>query len=470
MRQLIALLCVGLFISSPLLAEAPKPVELILEGRAIESPVLKYKLLPTESELHAGNAVPILLRLPWEQNAWMTKIAPTLEEWSKRPLDAPEWKKFETERVFPDQFFGEIKRAAYRREAQWEYPLKETQSPGFILPDAQGLRVFLKHGLTARIRYHLSKGELDQAREGILVGHANARHLAQTPLYVLQLVANAIHWSMLDQTTELISQPNSPNLYWALSGLPDSLLEMERTARLEGHLFEMTFPAVNDFDRPRTQEEWRKMARQLVEFLVESRQLEIPQTGGELALEVGIRSVVIKQARPDLTKRLGIPAEKVAAMSDEEAGLRWYSHLRMSLDQKAAAIHSLSPREAWPEIRRLRDEAQEVNTLTGMEQWTHISPCSVYMTAWTLKRRIQSLRVIEAVRHYLATHNRQLPARLEDIEGLAIPDDPLTDLPFEWMVEGETATLKSPSLPADIIELAGSSAPASVIEYRVKLR
>ena len=108
--------------------------------------------------------------------------------------------------------------------------------------------------------------------------------------------------------------------------------------------------------------------------------------------------------------------------------------------------------------------------MTGMKQWTLISPCSVYLTAWSLKRRIQSLRVIEAVRHYQATHNGQLPARLEDIEGLAIPNDPLTDLPFEWTIEGETATLKSPALPADIIEMAGASALASVIEYRVKLR
>ena len=471
MHQFISFICVGLFFNSLLHAEEQKPIELILEGQAIESPVLKYKLLPAESELHDGNAVPILLRLPWEQNPWMMNVSPTLEEWSRRPLVAPEWDSFGTGAIFPERFYGEIKRAAYRREAHWEYPIQETQSPyGILLPDAQGLRVFLKYGLTARIRYHLSKGELDQAREGILIGHANARHLAQTPFYVLQLVSASIHHSMLDQTTELISQPNSPNLYWALSGLPESLLEMERSARLAGHLFEMTFPAVNDFDRPRTQEEWRKMADQLVEYLVESGELEIPKTGGEFALEVGIRSVVIKLARPDLTKRLGIPAEKVAAMSDEEVGLRWYTHLRMSLDQKAAAIHSLPPREAWPELRRLQDDVQDFSTMTGMKQWEQISPCSVYVTAWSLKRKIQSLRVIEAVRHHMATHDGQLPARLDDMQGVSIPLDPLTELPFEWQVDGQTATLKSPALPADIMEMMGSQSPASMIEYRVRVR
>ena len=66
-------------------------------------------------------------------------------------------------------------------------------------------------------------GELDTAREGILVGLANGRHLAQTPFYINQLVALSIHQVMLDRTAELISQPDSPNLYWALSTLPDSL-------------------------------------------------------------------------------------------------------------------------------------------------------------------------------------------------------------------------------------------------------
>ncbi len=66
-------------------------------------------------------------------------------------------------------------------------------------------------------------GELDKACEGILVGLANGRHLAQTPFYINQLVALSIHQVMLDRTAELISQPDSPNLYWALSTLPDSL-------------------------------------------------------------------------------------------------------------------------------------------------------------------------------------------------------------------------------------------------------
>ena len=472
MRSLLLVCFAWLLFHSITQAEepaVPPPIELVLQGRAIETPILKYRLFPIESELHDGNAAPILLRLTWDNTRWMTEVAPKLSEWETRPLDAPEWKEFETLRVFPDQFYQEIKRAAHRREAHWEYPIHETQSPyQILLPDVQELRVFLKHGLAAHIRYHLTRGELDQAREGILVGLANARHLAETPFYVNQLSAIAYDDSMLNQAALLISQPDSPNLYWALSTLPEMLTDVEHAARLEGHLFEMTFPAARDLDRPRPAEEWKKMARQLVESLVEMGELEVPKVGGDLALELAIRSTVKKKARPAVTELLGIPAEKVAAMSDEEAGIRWYTHLRMSLDQHAAAIYSLPPREAWPEFRRLQVEAQSFSDATGNKHWTYITPRSVYLASGGVKRQIASLRILEAVRHYMATHAEKFPTTLNEIEGLSIPLDPLTDLPFEWQTEGQTATLKAPALPADFTE--GTTGPARALEYRLRVR
>ncbi len=68
--------------------ETPQPIELTLAAQEIETPVLKYQLLPAETELKPGNAVPILLRLPWEQSSWMNKVYPELREWVSRPLSA----------------------------------------------------------------------------------------------------------------------------------------------------------------------------------------------------------------------------------------------------------------------------------------------------------------------------------------------------------------------------------------------
>jgi hypothetical protein len=462
-------------------AEEPKPIELEIEPRAIETPVLKYRLLPTEPELKPGDAVPILLRLPWEQMPWMTKVFPTVYEWDERPLTAPEWAT--SGGVLPERFFSEMKRAAFRREAHWEYPLGETQTPYLILlPDVQGLRVFLAGGLSARIRYHLSRGELDKAREGILVGLANSRHMAQTPFYINQLVALAIQRKMLDRAGELIAQPGSPNLYWALGALPDSLIELDRAASFEGSLFAMTFPAVNDLDRPRDAKEWSKMARQLVELLQELgeiRKVEKPKEEGSVVEQFLQRlnfeeksrlSGLIKHARAELPELLKISAEKVAAMSDDEAGVRWYVHKRLERDQLAAATIVLPPREAWPQLKQLRVEINSMQEKTGTKGFDFLDPAAMFISAWSPQRRIQSLRVIEAVRHHLATHDGKLPKTLDEIADLPVPLDPLTAQPFQWTVDGQTAVLKAPPLPADVVEPGSAAEKSSVLEYRLRVK
>lgn len=470
MRSLCLILLAWGAIASEAFAEppaVPPPVELLLEGRAIESPALKYRLYPAENERHDGNAAPILLRLPWDQLHWMNKIVPTLPEWEQRPLTAPEWATFEKDYIFPDRFYLEIKRAAYRREAQWEYPIHETSFPHLILlNDVQGLRSFLNYGLSARVRYHLSRGEFDLAREGILVGISNAKHVAQTPFYITQQVAVSFHNSMLKLTREMITQPNSPNMYWAISNLPESLIEFDQATRLQ--MFEIAFPAVRDLDRPRTPEEWKEMAHQLVSFLIEFEYLKSADKSVDETLKRSYFTVYSKTARADLTARQGIPAEKVAAMSDEEAGLRWYTQLHLNLDQKTSAICTLRPREARHAYRRLLAEAQAMQDATGIRFWPNVSPVEAYVSAWSLKRRVASLRVVEAVRHYMGTHDGKLPASLDDIQDLTIPVDPLTDQPFLWQFEGETATLKSPPIPE---EFAATSAATTIgIDYRIRVR
>lgn len=462
-------------------ADEPQPIELTLHPRAIESPVLEHRLFPAENEWKPGNAVPILLRLPWEQTPWMTNVFPTLQEWESRSLSAPEWAS--SHGVLPENFYNEMKRAAFRREAVWEYPIQETQTPYLILlPDVQGLRSFLGYGLSARIRYHLSRGELDKAREGILVGLSNGRHLAQTPFYVNQLVAIAIHKTMLRRTDELIAQPDSPNLYWALSTLPDSLIEFGRTASLEGNVFAITFPAVNDLDRPRDAREWSRMADQLVKLLQELGELPRPEPPKEnpsllkqflQRLTPAERTHIAKwakEARAELPELDNIPQEKVEAMSDDEAAVRWYVQKRVARDQRTSAVLLLPPREAWPQLKRLLEERKRLSEQTGASDLSYFSPVSLYISVWSLHRKIQALRIVEAVRHHLATHAGALPASLDAIDETPIPLDPLTDRPFLWTVEGETATLQAPPLPAEVVEPGSEIARSHALEYRLRVK
>lgn len=447
---LATLLCLAL--SPPLFAEHPT-IELTIHPQPIAAPLLKYRLLPDEAEIKAGNAVPILLRMPWEQNHYFNGDAyRDIGEWMTRPLDSAEWQKFPE--AFPNVFYDEMKRAAYRRDAHWEYPIGETTAYFILLPDVQGLRRLAGFGMAGKARYHVSRREFDEARECILVGLANGRHIAQTPFYVNQLVAATVCRMMLEQTLDLVAQKESPNLYWALSALPASLVQLDRTALFEADLLSSSFAAATDQDQSPGEAEWKKMLELLMEML--SVQGKTP------AIYLNAQ-----RAREELPRLLDVSDERVAAMSDDEATVRWYVRRRAAYDQRVAAIQCLNPREALPRFWQLRAEA-EADRLIPREQ--QIDPLQVYLNVWSLNRRIQALRVIEAVRDYLADRGGKLPATLDEIQSVPIPLDPLTDLSFVWSVEGRTAVLRTPDLPQQLAPREAGLFPDQMVQFEYRLR
>ncbi|MFO1095200.1 MAG: hypothetical protein U0992_18135 [Planctomycetaceae bacterium] len=445
------------------LADEPKAVELALSPQTIETPILKYRLLPAESELKPGNAATILLKLPWDQQPYMERIYPKLGSWSERPLNAPEWADFEKEFILPDSFYDTMKRAAYRRDVDWAYPTDEESLWFILLPDVQGLRSFLGYGLTAKAKYHLSRGELDRAREVILVGLANSRHMSRAPILVSQVVGAVIDTMMLDQTAVLIAQPDSPNLYWALSTLPAEMFNTGRAAELEADQLSLNLPAIRDLDKPRDPSEWTRMADQLMEYLRFNDELPA-DADPDLAVE---KERLRKLARIALPRLLNADANRMAGMSDDEAMIRWFVLARTALDHHAAAILGLKPPEAASQWRTLEANLQQFRSETGLRVGEGFRTRGSYVRLWTVNRKIQALRIVEAVRHHLASHDSKLPAQLSEISDLPIPLDPLSGRPFEWTVDrtANTATLKSPP-----IDSAFGDGSAAAIEYRLKVR
>lgn len=467
MRLVNALFTALSVVGVSLIADEPKPIDLSIQSRAIEAPVLKYRLLPSEGEKKPGNAVPILLRLPWDQRAWMNEVFPTLQKWVDLPLNASEWEG--SEGVLPDRFYREIKRAAFRREASWEYPILEMSSPYMVLlPDVQDLRGWLGRGLAARIRYHLSRGELAEAQEGILVGLANSRHIAQTPFYINQGVANSLQNVMVRLVEELISQPDSPNLYWALTMLPESLLELDRAADFESSIFKLTFPAVNDFDRPRDPDEWSQMAQQMVKFLEEVDELPRQEQSGVDESAKSYVAKVVSQARIDLAALFEISSEEVAKMSDDEAFVRWYSALRIAHDEHLAVIMTLDPMHAGPELKKLQAESQLLKEKTGANVSSNAT--ATYWSAWRLRRKIQMLRVIEAVRDYGVDHDGKFPQSLDEIKEVPIPVDPITNQAFVWKVEADAAMLSVSPMSADLLPQGFPGELVGPMTYRLRMQ
>ena len=122
----------------------------------------------------------------------------------------------------------------------------------------------------AKCRYHLSRGELDQARETILVGLAIFRHFARTPFFVVQANASENTRSMLERVDEMIGIPGSPNLYWALTALPRPMFDLRPSAELLLDGIELEMSALRELDRPRDAEQWRDLCDKLIKRIVDS--------------------------------------------------------------------------------------------------------------------------------------------------------------------------------------------------------
>lgn len=67
----------------------------------------------------------------------------------------------------------------------------------------------------------------------------------------------------------------------------------------------------------------------------------------------------------------------------------------------------------------------------------------VRMAAKRLDNHLNALQVVEAIRHYAATHDSQLPEKLSDVSQTEVPKDLMSDKPFEYRRTTAGATLRS---------------------------
>jgi hypothetical protein len=158
-----------------------------------------------------------------------------------------------------------------------------------------------------------------------------------------------------------------------------------------------------------------------------------------------------RQALPTIKRELtlhGTPPEKVEAMPLHQAAMLHTINLYRELVADGMKWYSLPYPRAMTEMRKARARAERARQDRG----------EVIPIGWQLfpaleatrqavartDRQIAALRVIEALRIYGASHEGKLPDGLQDITEVPIPDDPVTDQPFAYRRDGDTAFLEGP--------------------------
>lgn len=445
-------------------------VALEVSPAAEPRPALKYRLWADLLEEQPGNAAPyyyraiVLLRSAPE--ASRKEFDEKYKAWIEVPLDKLPREEVDKQLAVFHAALGQLEIAALRETCDWELRFRDLRGPetvSFLLPELQELRT-LARVLEVRIRRQLAEGKFDAALASLRTGYRMGHACQQTPTLINGLVGIAICSLMHDRTLELIQQPESPNLYWALATLPRPTIDLHAAMRMEMSFAPMMFPVLRDAETAElTPGEWQRRLDELVETLVSVTGGNGDVVGTALPPEFGwLRAAGWRvaattwflanqgAARERLLAR-GIPAPRIEAMSLPQLVLvdtaGTFAELR---DDTFKA--SLLP---MPHAARLLREAEERLAKPG--KLGKLAPKEIvplgslllpavhkaWLAQWRLDRRLRELMTIEALRHHAARSNGAWPKSLDDVREMPALHDAFEQQPFGFSVAGATAVLES---------------------------
>lgn len=387
-----------------------------------------FRLLASEAEQEQGNAVPVLLRMVYEQQSFMKDLYHKLHEYAEMDLKDPKWKDF-----YFDRFAEQIIRAGSMSHADWQYPLRSERPYLIGLPDIQSQRQLVDRGMTAWIRQQLSQGKTDKALQGIKAQFGCSRHCAATPIVICHLVGLSIANSGFDNLELATRADDCPNMYWALATLPPTLQDLGPMVRWElwatpTRLSE-PLPSIGN-------DQWIQIANRFVELYSDTTAARYTQEEGE-----ALQKKMDLLAKDQLAKEFDFPAEDVERMTKEERIMRWLYLRYLQFRSNVEPLANQSPKQIMAAKRTIEATNEKLLAESGAKS----SPYPIMLPQGVLacrnfERRAKFLQTVEAIRDYAGRNNGALPAKLDDLH-LTAPNDPFTEQPFAYELKGKTARL-----------------------------
>jgi hypothetical protein len=445
-------------------ADEPQLIKLSFDPAPEPRPALKYELLPGYSEKTPGNSAQFYYRallmasqLPKEHNK---KYNEDHQKWTEAPFaEMPK----EDMQAWVDGYrptLGQLKLAVYRENCDWDLRIHEFKGMeviSFLLHDFQEMR-HLARVLQVKARLEIAAGKYDEARETLRMGYKLAQDAAGPPTLINSLIGIAIASIMNQEVLELIASPDSPNMYWALAGLPDPLIDMRTAMRQEMQIPLQMFPFLKDAETAeRTPEEWRSV---ILLALTQLSQLDGNVTvsrNPEWALQLTVTALLMKYY-PEAKRALiegGMSREKVEAMPVGQVVAIQASRAYFYAYHEMFKWSLIPYPEAW---RRVEDAEQRliregylgplsVSAAQVLPIASLLLPAikAVFGATARLEAQIAGLQTIEAIRMHAAANDRKLPRTLEAITVVPVPNNPATGKPFAYRLDGNKATLDVPA-------------------------
>lgn len=441
-------------------------VELTVGPAAAPTPLFRYRLLPANYDQVDGNAAPIYLRLVHEQrDEWLDTLSSDGDRFISEPIHELDVDALRAYATANENLIEQLSAAALRSHCDFEYVLEGVDPIMILLPDVQTIRVYGRF-LAARARYQLLSGDFDAAVNSLHDGLALARHTSEAPFLICDLVGIAIARMMFSVMEDFVAQPDAPNLYWALTALPQPLTDVCPGLEFESIVLRLKFPELADIDRSRTPEQWQRLHDDIIQWSNEIREMNLSDdqkdddgTGPEPDPQR------LAAGRAELAERYGLNADAVGNMSDAEVAVRHIVYLSRETSDEILAAVSVPFWQSGPLFDRIDSEIEprlkNREIYPAIYQALMISVRNVALAPAILEQHRRMLTVVEAIRLH-ATDTGELPATLDDVTVVPVPLSYYTNQPFDYQLAEGSATLSSPP-PA-------GGRPANARTYTIRVR
>jgi hypothetical protein len=420
-------------------------------------PALKHRLLLREIDEKSGNAATMYYRAFAAGENLDKQLR---DKFGKEYSDEYPWPdearaseklKASAEIITSSPVLGHLREAALRQNCDWGFDLKSIRGLEmytFLLPELQQARQLARHvNLLTRVAIHESR--YDDAINNMRINIKLARDMGSEPLLVGGLVGIAIAGVGDRAMIDLIAAPDSPNLYWALTELPDPLIDFRPALRFEMSSVFRVFPFLRDAEtQEHSAEEWARLMAEGLETLG-------PLSGGssefsnETTTRMGVAALGILSYGPAKQRLIsgGMDAELVERMPVGQV---------MSVDAAREFRRIADEYEKWwyqpyATARDHSDDASELfqgNKLTGgygrILAGLLLPAISAARTAQERHQwQTDGLRTVEAIRMH-AAETGKLPRSLDDIRVVPVPVNRVTGRAYQYRLDGYKGVLDLP--------------------------
>ncbi len=224
-----ALVAIGTGATTTLAQQPGKPLETLIRlsvsPAPAPKPALRYTLLPELAEMSPGNPIEGYLKCYLEQYRFVFDEAGFAERTALLSMPLDDLPASDA-RELSSGALAQADRAARLDNPDWQILQKlKADGIGTLLADVQALRVIAR-ALQVRFRSEVSRGQVGDAMRTAKTMFAMARHWGEHPTLIGVLVGVGCANMALTPLEELLEQPDCPNLYWALTDLPDPFISL----------------------------------------------------------------------------------------------------------------------------------------------------------------------------------------------------------------------------------------------------